>query len=92
VLKNLCTHNVKNEIVLHITKKESDVLHTNKPTKANRIGQILCRNSFLKRVVEGKIVRRIKVGKLKQLQDDVKKKGTYWHLRESTRSRCGRLA
>jgi len=34
MLKILWTHCVKNENILHITDKESDVLHTNKPKKA----------------------------------------------------------
>jgi hypothetical protein len=35
MLKILGTQCVKNENVLHITKKERDVIHTNKPRKAN---------------------------------------------------------
>jgi hypothetical protein len=41
--------------VLRRVKKESNILHTIKGTKANWIGHILRRNCLLKHVIEGKI-------------------------------------
>jgi hypothetical protein len=45
----------RNEKVLHIVKKERNILHTIKRRKANWIGHILRRNCLLKHVTEGKI-------------------------------------
>ena len=45
---------VKNEEVLQRVKEDRNILHVIKRSKADWIGNILRRNFFLKRVVEGK--------------------------------------
>ena len=47
------TGRVRNE-VLHGVKRERNV-HTLQIRKANWVGHILCRNCFLKHVIEGKL-------------------------------------
>ena len=49
------TDGVKNEEVLYRVKEGKNVLHTVRRRKANRIGDIYCRNCFRKQVIEGKI-------------------------------------
>jgi hypothetical protein len=51
------TDRVGNAEVLHTVKEERNVIHTVKNRKGNWIGRILCRNSRLKQVIEGKIQR-----------------------------------
>ena len=46
---------MRNEEVLHGVKKERNVLHTLQIRKATWIGHILCKNCFLKYVIEGKL-------------------------------------
>jgi len=53
------TDHVKNEEVLHRVKGKRNILHTVKIRKANWVGHILCRNCFIKHVIEGKINGRI---------------------------------
>jgi hypothetical protein len=55
------TDRVGNGKVLDRGKEESNIIHTIKRRKANRIGHILHRNCLLKHVVEGKIERRTEV-------------------------------
>jgi hypothetical protein len=73
---------VSNEDVLRRDKGERNIVHTIKRRKANWIGHILCRNCFLKHVIEGKIEgtgRRRR--SCKQLLDDLKGKRGYWKLK-----------
>ena len=56
---------------------------------ANWKGHILCRNCFLKHIIEGKIERRIEVmgregQRCKQLQNDLQKVRGYWKLKPET--------
>jgi hypothetical protein len=50
---------VRNEEMLHRDKEERNILQTVKGRKVNWIGHILCRNSIVKDVMEGKIDGRI---------------------------------
>jgi len=76
------TDHLKNEEVLHNTKKERNILHTVGRRKANRIGRVFRRNLLLKHVIEGKLEGTRRRGRrLKQLLDDLKEKRRYWNLR-----------
>jgi hypothetical protein len=48
-----CTDRVRNEEVFHGAKEERNILRTIKRRKANWNGHIMCRNCFLKHVIEG---------------------------------------
>jgi hypothetical protein len=73
-------NHVKNE-VLHRVKEESNFLHTIKRTD-NWIGD-LCRNCYLKHVIEGKIEdKRRREGRSEQLLDDIKERRECWKLKE----------
>jgi hypothetical protein len=48
------TDYVRNEILLRV-KEQRNILHEISKRKANWIGHILCRNCFLRQVIEGKI-------------------------------------
>ena len=68
---------VRNEQVLHRFKEERNILLTVQQRKANWIGYILCRNCFVKQVLEGNTQRRIEVmgrreRRCKRLLDDPK--------------------
>ena len=67
---------MRNEEVLHRVKEERNIVHIIKRRKVNWIGDILCRNSLLKRATERKIQGRIEVTerrrrRRKQLLDDL---------------------
>jgi hypothetical protein len=86
------TDRVRNEEVLHRVKEDRNSLQTIKRRKANWIGHILCRNCFLKHVIEGKLEGRIeKTGRrgirCKQLLDDLREKRRYWKLKEEALDR-----
>jgi hypothetical protein len=49
------TDHVRNEEVLLRVKEQRNILHEISKRKANRIGQILRRNTLLQRVIEVKI-------------------------------------
>jgi hypothetical protein len=71
------TNHVKNKEVLYKVKEERNILNRVKRWKANWIGQILCRNCFLKHVIEGKIegitdVTGRRERRCRQLLDDLK--------------------
>ena len=55
------TDHVKNEEVLLSVNEQRNILHEIIKRKANWIGRILCRNSLLKQVIEGKIKGQIEV-------------------------------
>jgi hypothetical protein len=91
---------VRNEEMLPRVKEERKILQTNR-RKDNWIGHILCRNCFLKHVIERKIEGRIEVLgrrgiRRKQLLDSLKEKTGYWKLKEEVlacnlwRTRFGR--
>ena len=52
---------VRNEEVLHRVKEGRNIVHTVKGRYDNCIGHILCRNCFLKYVIEGEIEKRVEV-------------------------------
>jgi hypothetical protein len=75
-----------------ITKSQRwEEYHTNnKKRKANWTGHILCRNCFLKHVIEGNIEGRVKVTgrrgrRGKRPLDHLKEKKRYWKLKEKAR-------
>jgi hypothetical protein len=78
---------VGNEKVLLGVMEKRNTLHTTKRGKANWIGHILCRNSLLKHVIEGKVEGRIQVAgrrgkRRKQLLDDLQEMRGYCTFRE----------
>jgi hypothetical protein len=86
------TDRVRNEEVLHRVKEERNVLHTIKRRKANWIGHILRINCLIKHVIEGKLEGRIEMTgrrgrRRQQLLDDLKKKRSYWKLKEEALDR-----
>jgi hypothetical protein len=95
------TDHVRNEEVLLRVKEQRNILHEIRKRKANWIGQILCRNCLLQRVIEGKIKGGIEVTgrrgrKRRKLLDDLKARRGYSHLKEESldsttwRARFGR--
>ena len=74
---------VKNEEVLCTVKEEWSILHTTKHRKANWIGHILCTNSLLKHVTEGKIKGTGRQGRgCKNLLYDLTEKRRYLKLKQ----------
>jgi hypothetical protein len=70
------TDHVRNEEVLQRVKEERNILHTAKEGRLN-VGYIVHRNCLLKRMIEGRLERRIKMTgrrgrRSKQLLDDLK--------------------
>jgi hypothetical protein len=70
---------VRSEEVVQRVKEEMNIVHTLNRRKANWIGHNLCRNCFLKHIIEGKIEGRIEATgrrgrRRKQLLDDLKEK------------------
>ena len=68
------------------------ILHEIRKRKANWIGQILCRNCLLQRVIEGKIKGGIEVTgrrgrRRRKLLDDLKERRGYSHLKEEALDR-----
>jgi hypothetical protein len=64
--------------LLKVTE-QGNILHEIRKRKANWIGHILCRNSLLKRVIEGKIKGGIEVTgrqgrRCRKLLDDLKER------------------
>ena len=69
------TDRVRKDEVLQRVKGERNILHTVRRKKANWIGHILCRNWFLKHVIDGRKRGRIEVTgrqrrRRKQLRDN----------------------
>jgi len=67
--------------------EQRNILHEIRKRKANLIGHILRRNCLLKQVIEGKIkvemeVTRRRRRRRKTLQDDLKDRRRYSHLKE----------
>jgi hypothetical protein len=76
---------VRKEEVLQRVKEERNILQIRKKRKGNWIGHILCRNCFLKHVIEGKTDERLDIAvrrgrRCKQLLDDLKEKRGYCKL------------
>ena len=91
------TDRVRNEEVLHTVKEQRNILHTVQRRKDDWIGHILCRNCLLEHVIEGDTEGTRRRGRRhKQLQDNLKEKRWYWHLKEDAldgtlwRTRFGR--
>jgi hypothetical protein len=95
------TDQVRNGEVLLRVKEQRNILHEISKRKANCIGHILRRNCLLRQVIKGKIKGGIEVtgrrGKRRRkLQDDVKERRGYSHLKEEAldhalwRARFGR--
>jgi len=86
---------VRNEVLLRV-KEQRNILHEIRKRKANWIGQILCRNCLLQRVIEGKIQGGIEVTgrqrrRRRKLLDDRKERREYSHLKLWI-ALCGELA
>ena len=86
------TDHVRNEEVLLTFKEQRNILHEIRKRKANWIGHILRRNSFLQRVIEGKIKGGIEVTgrrrrERRKLLDDLKERRGYSQLKEEALDR-----
>ena len=86
------TDHVRNEEVLLRVNEQRNILHEIRKRKANWIGNILCRNCLLQRVIEGKIKEWIEVTgrrgrRRKKLLDDLKERRGYSHLKEEALDR-----
>jgi hypothetical protein len=81
---------VKIEEVLCTIKEEWSILHTVKQRMANWIGHILCTNSLLKHVTEGKIKETGRQGRIcKNLLYDLTEKRRYWKLKQEALDHTG---
>jgi hypothetical protein len=81
------TDHVRNEEVLLRIKEHRNILNEICKRKANWIGHILHRNSFLQHINEGKIQGGIEVTgrqgrRCRKLLDDLKERRGYSHLKE----------
>jgi len=86
------TDHVRNEEILLWVKEQWNILHEIRKRKANWIGHILCRNCFLKQVIERKTkgemeVTRRRGRRRKKLLDDLKDRRGYSHLKEEALDR-----
>jgi hypothetical protein len=82
----------RNEKVLLRVKEQRNILHEISKRKANWIGHILCKNSLLQRVIEGKIKGGIEVTgrqgrRRRRLLDDLKERRGSSHLKEEALDR-----
>ena len=78
---------MKNEVLRRVTE-ERNILCIVKRSKANWVGNILCRNWLLKQVIEGKIEGRMDVRgrrgrRRKQTLDKLKETRKHWKLKEA---------
>jgi hypothetical protein len=83
---------VRNEEVLLIVKEQRNILHEISKQKPNWIGLILLRNCLLREVLEVKIKGGIEVTerrerRCRKLQDDLKERRGYSHLKEEALDR-----
>jgi hypothetical protein len=77
----------KSDDVLRTVGEERNVLHAIE-RKSVWISHFLCRNCFLKHVLEGKKERtRVRGRRLRQLLDELKEKKRYWNLKEAALDR-----
>ena len=86
------TDHVRNEDVLLRVKEQRNILHDIRKREANWIGHILRRTCLLKQVIEGNIkgemeVTRRRGRRRKKLQDDLKDRRGYSHLKEESLDR-----
>ena len=86
------TDHVRNEEVLLRVKEQRNTLYGISKRKSKWIGQVLCRNCLLERVIEGKIKGGIEVTgrwrrRRKKLLDDLKERRGYSHLKKETLDR-----
>jgi hypothetical protein len=82
---------MKKYVLLRV-KQQKNILHAISKPKANWIGNVLRRNCFLQRIIEGKIKYEIKVTgrrerRRKKLLDDLKERRGYSHLKEEALDR-----
>ena len=73
-------------------KEQRNIIHEISKRKVKWIGHILCRNCLLQWVIEGKIKGGIEVTgrrgrRRRKLQDDLKEKRGYSHLKEEALER-----
>jgi len=78
------TDRVRKEVLQRV-KEERNIIRTTKTSKANWIGDILCRSCLLRYVTERKTEGRIEMTgsrrkRRKKLQNDPKEKRGYWKL------------
>jgi hypothetical protein len=90
--KIIWTDRVRNEEVLLTVKEQRNILHEISKRKANWIDHILRRNFLLRQVIEGKTKGGIEVTgrrgrKRSNLQDDLKERRGYSHLKEEALDR-----
>ena len=76
----------------YLVNEQRNILHEIRKRKANWIGHILSRNCLLKQVMEGKIkaereVTRRLGRRRKKLQDELKDRRGYSHLKEEALDR-----
>jgi len=86
------TDRVRNGEVLLRVKEQRNIIHEMSKQKANWIGHILYRNRLLQWVIEGKVKGGIDVTgrrgrKRRKLQDDLKGRRGYCHLKEEALDR-----
>jgi len=85
------TDHVRNEEVLLRINEQRNILHEIRKRKANWIGFILCRNCFLKHVIEGKIKGQTEVTgrrrRRKKVLDDLKDSRGYCKLKDEVLDR-----
>ena len=86
------TDHVRNEEVFLRDNEQRNILQEIRKRKANWIGHILRRNCLLKQVIEGKIkgemeVTRRRGRRRKKLQDDLKERRRYCHLKKEALDR-----
>ena len=78
--------------MLLTVNKQRNILHEISKRKANWIGHILCRNCFLRQVIEGKIKGGIEVTgrrgrRRRKLLDDLKERRGHSHLKKEALDR-----
>ena len=83
---------MRNEEVLLQVNEQKNILYAIRKRKANWISHMLCRNCLLKQVTKGKIKGDIEVTRRqgrrrKKLQDDLKDRRGYSHLKEEALDR-----
>jgi len=86
------TNHVRNEELLLRVNEQRNIVHEIRKRKANWIGHILCRNSILKQVIEGKTKREMEVARRrgrrrKKLLDDLNYRRGYSYLKEEVLDR-----
>jgi hypothetical protein len=78
---------VKNEVLRRV-REERNIFCIVKRSKANWVGNILCRNWFLKQIIEGKVEGRMEMRgrrgrRRQQILDKLKETRERWKLKEA---------